>query len=226
MKKKIVVISGAGLDRESGIKTFRDEDGLWNGYKVEDVAHKSAWKKNKNLVLEFYNTRRDELGDVDVNDAHKLLASLEDKYDVVHVTQNVSDLLERAGCSNVIHLHGQLDKMRCSGTDEVYDWPHGKNIEVGDKSPNGSQLRPHIVWFGENVPNMVKAYKEVDSADIVIVVGTSMQVYPAASLCDTNYLSDKDLYLVNPDDNAIVPKGFTFINKVATEGVKELIDLL
>lgn len=213
-RKKIVVLSGAGLDKESGIETFRDgENSTWNKYKVEEVATKDAWRKNRELVLEFYNQRRKQLKEVEPNAAHYSLVSLEEYYDVTHITQNVSDLLERAGSSDIIHLHGELTKVR-SSLDEnlVYDWHEDCNI--GDKCEKGSQLRPHIVWFGEMVPNLQKAADIVYDADIVIVVGTSFTVYPAASLMEYSK-SDTEIYIVDPMERPLVG----FIDSVYTDGV-------
>ncbi|MFK7936813.1 MAG: NAD-dependent deacetylase [Saprospiraceae bacterium] len=181
--KKIVVLTGAGVSAESGINTFRDAGGLWEGHDVMEVASPEGWAKNRELVLNFYNERRRQLDEVQPNAAHFALKELEKEYQVVIVTQNVDDLHERAGSSNIIHLHGELRKMRSSvHEDKVY--PCEGDIALGDKCELGSQLRPHIVWFGEMVPMLEVAARELLNADITIIIGTSMQVYPAASLVD------------------------------------------
>jgi NAD-dependent deacetylase len=179
--KKIVVLSGAGISAESGIKTFRDANGLWEGHNIMEVASPEGWKKNPELVLEFYNKRRAQLHEVKPNEGHMALAQLEKYFDLEIITQNVDNLHERAGSKKVLHLHGELLKVR-SSLDEnmIYDWPG--DLQLGDKCEFGSQLRPHIVWFGESVPLIEKAIKISLQADIFIVVGTSMQVYPAAGL--------------------------------------------
>jgi len=178
---KIAVLTGAGVSAESGIKTFRDHDGLWEGHDVMEVASPQGWQKNRELVLDFYNQRRRQLHEVQPNAAHEAIASLESHHEVVVITQNVDDLHERAGSSRVVHLHGELLKAR-STVDEriVLDWKD--DITLEDKCEKGSQLRPHIVWFGEMVPMMEVATKLVGVSDAVLIVGTSMQVYPAASL--------------------------------------------
>ena len=181
--KKIVVLTGAGVSAESGINTFRDAGGLWEGHDVMEVASPQGWRKNRELVLNFYNERRRQLDEVEPNAAHFALKELEKDYHVVIITQNVDDLHERAGSSNVIHLHGELRKMRSSvHEDKVYDCKG--DILLGDKCDLGSQLRPHIVWFGEMVPMLEVAARELLDADIAIIIGTSMQVYPAAGLID------------------------------------------
>lgn len=180
-RQKIVVLSGAGISAESGIKTFRDHDGLWEGHDVMEVASPQGWHRNMELVLEFYNQRRRQLKEVSFNSAHKNIAALEAQYDVVIVTQNVDNLHEKAGSSTVLHLHGQLDQARSTKNPNlIYDW--SEDINVGDKCELGSQLRPHIVWFGESVPMIEQAAEEVMNCNICIVVGTSLQVYPAAGL--------------------------------------------
>lgn len=181
--KKIVILTGAGISAESGIKTFRDADGLWEGHDVLEVASPEGWKKNQDLVLDFYNKRREQLKQVKPNKAHTALAELERKYAVKIVTQNVDDLHERAGSTNVIHLHGELFKAR-SVVNEKYVVEWKNNITSDDTDPEGNQLRPHIVWFGEAVPKLEEAMKAVTEADILIIIGTSMQVYPAAGLID------------------------------------------
>ncbi len=180
-KPKLVVLTGAGISAESGLKTFRDSGGLWEQYDVMEVASIEGWYRNPALVLEFYNARRRQLDCVEPNEGHKALVELEQWFDTVIVTQNVDDLHERAGSSHVIHLHGELRKVR-STVDEnlVYDWKG--DLKLGDKCEKGSQLRPHIVWFGELVPMIEVAARHFASADIIVVVGTSLQVYPAAGL--------------------------------------------
>lgn len=230
-RKKILVFSGAGVSKESGIDTFRDFDGLWNNYKIEDVATPNGWRKDKELVLDFYNQRRKELKHVQPNKAHELLAKLEENFDVINVTQNVDDLLERAGCSNVIHLHGELTKVRSTLDPKlVYDWT--EDLKLGDKCEKGSQMRPHIVWFNEglnedNVNDAVNAAKE---CDICIVIGTSMQVSPANEipfLTKYNTL----IYYVDPGDRDFyVPEfrelEFKHIQEAATTGMEKLYNEL
>lgn len=182
--KKIVVLSGAGISAESGISTFRDANGLWKNYRIEEVASPIAWANNMDLVLEFYNIRRKQLFEVEPNNGHKAFVELEKYFNVEIVTQNVDDLHERAGSSKVLHLHGELKKVR-STVDEtlVYEMSQWE-LKRGDLCDKGSQLRPHIVWFGEAVPAMEKAVEIVKNADILIIVGTSLVVYPAAGLLD------------------------------------------
>lgn len=183
MRKKLVVLTGAGISAESGIKTFRDKDGLWEGHDIFEVATPEGWNKNPKLVLDFYNQRRKQLLEVSPNEGHKILAELENSYDVTIITQNIDDLHERAGSTNVIHLHGELLKVR-STIDKNYiiDWK--SDLVMGDLDEKGNQLRPHVVWFGELVPNIEISAEIVDSADILIIVGTSFQVYPAAGLIE------------------------------------------
>jgi NAD-dependent deacetylase len=179
--KKVVVLTGAGISAESGIKTFRDSDGLWENHRIEDVASPEGWYRNKEMVLDFYNQRRKQLLQCEPNTAHTSLAKLESKYDVTIITQNVDDLHERGGSSRVIHLHGELLKARSSADESlVYEWK--RDIKLNDKCTKGSQMRPHIVWFGEAVPKMEEAIPIVRNADIFLVVGTSLVVYPAAGL--------------------------------------------
>jgi len=223
--KKVVVLTGAGISAESGLKTFRDADGLWEGHDVLEVASIEGWYKNKALVLDFYNQRRRQLFRVEPNAAHYFLKELEKQYEVVIITQNVDDLHERAGSSQVLHLHGELLKARSTSHPKlVYTWK--KDILSGDLCEEGSQLRPHIVWFGEEVPMMEIACKYCMSADISIVIGTSMQVYPAASLIQF-VQSGTQVYFVDPKPN--ISMGSTdlkIIPKKATEGVEDLRKLL
>lgn len=224
--KKIVVLTGAGISAESGIKTFRDADGLWEGHDIHDVATPDAWHRNPKLVLEFYNQRRKQLLTVEPNKAHQLLAELEQKYDVTIITQNVDDLHERGKSSKVVHLHGELRKVR-STIDEslVYDWD--KDLVLGDLCAKNSQLRPHIVWFGEAVPNLSIAEEITSEADILIIIGTSMQVYPAANLiysCREN----TPIYFIDPKPNITEShfKNLTIIPEVATKGMELLMQKL
>ena len=224
-KKKLVVLTGAGISAESGLKTFRDSDGLWEGYEVTEVATPRGWRKNPQLVLDFYNARRKNVADAKPNAAHIGLAELEKDFDVIIITQNIDDLHERAGSTNVLHLHGEIFKMR-SETDEQLISEIRGDIKLGDLAADGSQLRPYIVWFEEAVPKMEEAVPIVYDADIFVVVGTSLVVYPAASLI--NYVElNTPKYIV---DKKIPPtpamKNLTLIEKPATEGVEELRKLL
>ena len=179
--KHIVVLTGAGVSAESGIQTFRGSDGLWEGHDITEVASPEGWEKNPELVLDFYNKRRKQLLEVQPNKAHRLLAALESYFQVDIITQNVDDLHERAGSHNVLHLHGELLKVRSTRYPElIYDWK--KDLKLGDLCEKGAQLRPHIVWFGEAVPLLGEAAEIASTADIFIIVGTSLQVYPAAGL--------------------------------------------
>ena len=219
--KKVVVLSGAGVSAESGIKTFRDSNGLWEEYKVEDVASIDGWYKDKKLVLDFYNARRRALQNAEPNDAHKIIAELENNFDVCVVTQNVDNLHERAGSTNIIHLHGELTKAR-SVKDEYTTYDIGYNdINLGDKAPDGGQLRPFIVWFGESVPELGRAAKEVEKADILIIIGTSLNVYPAAGLVHYTKPGCK-IYLIDPQPMNLRMDNFTQIQEVATEGMRKL----
>ena len=225
MKKKITVLTGAGISAESGIKTFRDSGGLWEDHRVEDVASPEGWARDKKLVLEFYNQRRRQLLECKPNRAHFALLELENKYEVTVVTQNVDDLHERGGSTNVIHLHGELLKMR-SSVDENLIYDSTGDIQVGDKCEKGSQLRPHIVWFGEAVPKIEDAVEVVTEADILIVIGTSLVVYPAAGLINySKYEIPK--WLIDPNDMQLprIPN-LKFINEKATIGVDYLVKLL
>lgn len=221
MSKKIVILTGAGISAESGIKTFRGANGLWENHPVEEVASPVGWERNMELVLDFYNQRRQQLVKCQPNKAHFALVELERQYDVVVITQNVDDLHERAGSKKVIHLHGELLKMR-SSVDENLVFDCLNDIAVGDKCPKGSQMRPHIVWFGESVPRMEDAILEVSTATKVIVIGTSLSVYPAAGLL--NYATpESSKWLIDPDTIYVPPvANLEFIQKKATEGVPEL----
>ncbi len=224
---KIVVLTGAGISAESGLQTFRGSGGLWEGYDVYDVATPDAWARNRNLVLDFYNWRRDEARKAQPNAAHEALPKLEEKYQVSIITQNVDDLHERAGSTDILHLHGELLKARSTlDPSLVYDLG-GKNIQPGDKCELGSQLRPHIVWFGEDVPKIYDAMEVAVEADILIVIGTSLNVYPAASLVPAARNARK-IYVVDPDMPAMVQgdDGVTCIEKTAVEGVPPLVNQL
>jgi len=224
--KKIVVLTGAGVSAESGIKTFRDAGGLWEGHDVMEVASPQGWHKNMALVLDFYNQRRNQLKEVKPNAAHKALVELESKYKVVIVTQNVDDLHERAGSSKIVHLHGELTKMRSTGDENlVYDCPN--DINPGDNCEKGFQLRPHIVWFGENVPMLSAAALEISTADAAIIIGTSMQVYPAAGLI--GYApSGIPVYYVDPKPSINYELGrsanLKIVEEKATTGVRKVVD--
>lgn len=224
-KLNIVILTGAGISAESGIKTFRDSDGLWENHRIEDVATFDAWLKNKELVLDFYNQRRKQLLDCEPNEAHKLLVALEEKYNVQIITQNVDDLHERAGSTHVLHLHGELFKVR-STIDEhlIYEWK--KDLTTEDKCKKGAQLRPHIVWFGEQVPMISVAENIARTADIFIVIGTSMVVYPAAGLIHcVNYNAPK--FVIDPNKPTISKfKNLEYITEKASVGVKKLVDKL
>lgn len=226
MKKKLVVLTGAGISAESGISTFRGADGLWEGHNIMDVASPTGWKKNPELVLEFYNQRRRQLHEVHPNPAHLALPALEDKYEVTVITQNVDNLHERAGSSRIIHLHGELLKARSTGNENlVYDWPG--DIRIGDVCEAGHQLRPHIVWFGEMVPMMDVAVSETAQADIFLVIGTSLAVYPAAGLLDM-IPRHCNAYLVDPFVPDTVQR-YTHINLIAeaaSTGVPALVNRL
>ncbi|MCL4135612.1 UNVERIFIED_CONTAM: hypothetical protein GTU68_033818 [Idotea baltica] len=197
VKKKLIVLSGAGISAESGIKTFRDSGGLWEGHRVEDVATPEAWIRNPSLVMDFYNQRRKQLLEVKPNRAHEILQELENDFDVQIITQNVDNLHERAGSTKVLHLHGELSKQRSSINPALIEEVNGWEMEMGTLCPLGSQWRPHIVWFGEAVPKMDEAIPLCAEADILLIIGTSLVVYPAASLM--HYVpSDCKIYLIDP----------------------------
>ena len=224
--KKIVVLTGAGVSAESGINTFRDANGLWEGHDVMEVATPQGFQRNPDLVLNFYNERRRQLFKVSPNMAHRALVLLEEHYDVSIITQNVDDLHERAGSSKVIHLHGEILKARCShNPSKIVDWK--TDIKIGDLSEDGNQLRPHIVWFGEEVPLLEKAANITQAAQILIIIGTSMQVYPAASLI--HYVSrDTPIYFIDPKPNISQTdfNGLTIIQASAVNGVPPLVSEL
>ena len=222
MKKKLVVLTGAGISAESGIKTFRDSDGLWEGHNVNDVATPEGWKKNPVLVLDFYNQRRRQLHEVIPNLGHLLLAELELYFDVHIITQNVDNLHEAAGSTNVLHLHGELFKVRSTKNENyVLDWK--KDLNLGDTDGNGQQLRPHIVWFGENVPALEEALTITREADFFAVVGTTLQVYPAAGL--VGYTQPTiPIFYVDPKPASMpnLNNPLEVIPEVASEGMKIL----
>jgi NAD-dependent deacetylase len=224
--KKLVVLSGAGISQESGIKTFRDSDGLWNNYRIEEVASPVAWERDPQMVLDFYNLRRKQLYEVEPNDAHKALAELENSFDVQIITQNVDDLHERAGSTNVLHLHGELKKVRSTLDPDIVFTLEGWELKLGDLCEKGSQLRPHIVWFGEPVPNIMTATSMVKHANIFLVIGTSLQVYPAAGLLQ--YVpSGVPKYLIDPEAQPrYFVQNLVIIKEKATAGIRKFTELL
>ena len=230
---KIVFLTGAGISKESGIDTFRDSDGLWENHKVEDVAHINGWRKDRELVLNFYNHRRTQLANVEPNNAHRLITKIAEDHDVYVITQNVDDLHERAGNPNILHLHGQLTKVKgCSNATDSIDIGYTE-INIGDKASDGSQLRPDIVWFGEAVPNMTKAVMTIGDADVIVIVGTSMIVYPAAGLIDYAP-GDARIVVINPEMNEgtlltaerLGIPGSNMIALPATEGMHKFYESL
>ena len=233
MKKKLVVLTGAGVSAESGISTFRTNNGLWENHKVEDVASIEGWYRNPAVVMDFYNQRRAQLSEVRPNAAHLAIADLEKEYDVTVVTQNVDNLHERAGSTKIIHLHGELTKVRpencCNemdGFSEESVFEIGTEpVHIGDLAPNGAQLRPHIVWFGEAVPKIEAAIDAVEAADILLIVGTSLQVYPAAGLY--RYAGpDTPIYIIDPNDVPVRDPRVTHVKDVATRGMEKFRQLL
>ena len=224
MKKKLVVLSGAGISAESGVKTFRDSNGLWENHRIEDVASFEGFQKNPQMVLDFYNARRKQLREVKPNNAHLILAEFEAFFDVEIITQNVDDLHERAGSTKITHLHGELLKVRPIDSEtEILQWK--EDLNVGDCNAKGIQLRPHIVWFGEMVPEMEKAIKLTAEADIFLIIGTSMQVYPAAGLI--NYVPPScEVFVIDPNLENMYAKYENFFKTSATEGMKKLRELL
>lgn len=221
---KIVVLTGAGISAESGIKTFRDADGLWEGYDVMEVASPEGWKRNPELVLDFYNQRRRQLLKVEPNPAHYALAELQEYFDVEIITQNIDDLHERAGSKKVTHLHGELLKARSTFDENlVMDWK--EDIKLGDFCEFNYQLRPHVVWFGEAVPMFEKAMHIATQADLLMIIGTSMQVYPAAGLVDFTP-SDIPIYFIDPRPNIRETRNLQILSKKAAVGVPELVKQL
>ena len=232
-KKRIAVLTGAGVSAESGLKTYRDNGGLWNGVDPMEVASVEGWRRDPGKVLEFYNVRRAELEGTRPNEAHRLIASLEGKCIVDVITQNVDNLHERAGSTHVVHLHGELTKIRPEDSCNEYDGYSDKYVidigydavHLGDKAPDGAQYRPHIVFFGEAVPKMERAIDLVSRADVLLIVGTSLQVYPAAGLY--RYASaDTPIYIVDPAPLRLPDRRITHIRKVASEGVADFVNLL
>ena len=233
MKKNLVVLTGAGVSAESGVSTFRDSNGLWENHRVEDVASIEGWYRDPSLVLDFYNDRRAQLATVKPNSAHYAIASLEDEWNVTVVTQNVDNLHERAGSTKIIHLHGELTKVRpenCYNDQDgfseetVFDIGY-ETIQIGDMAPNGAQLRPHIVWFGEAVPKIDQAIDAVEAADVILIVGTSLQVYPAAGL----YAFAKagtPIYIIDPAEVRVKDSRLTHIKDVATKGMETFKNIL
>ena len=232
MKKKIAVLTGAGVSAESGLGTYRDNGGLWDNYDPMEVASIEGWYRNRKLVLDFYNMQRAKLRDTQPNAAHLAIAALEDRYDVTVITQNVDNLHEKAGSTKVIHLHGEATKVRPENG--VYDDNFSERevidvgyeaVHLGDKAPNGCQLRPHIVFFGESVPKIEPAIDVVAAADILLIVGTSMQVYPAAGLY--RYADSKTpIYVVDPADLPLHDPRITHIKDVATKGMERFLEML
>lgn len=223
--KKIVVFSGAGLSAESGLKTFRDGGGLWEEYDINEVATPEAWMANPALVLKFYNLRKEQILKAKPNLAHISIASLEEDYDVHVITQNIDDLHERAGSNKIIHLHGEILKAR-SSSDPSLIIDHSKNLKLGDKAEDGSQLRPHIVWFGESVPEMERATQIISKAEIIIVVGTSLNVYPAAGLIQYAP-TNATFFIIDPAEvNHSSLRKVTFLRTTATKGIPEIVNLL
>lgn len=222
--KKLIVLSGAGVSAESGLKTFRESGGLWENYDIMEVASIDGWIRNPDLVREFYNARRKQLLTVSPNAAHMLIAQLEEYFQVQIITQNVDDLHERAGSSNVLHLHGELLKVRSTiNEDLVYDWH--TDLSASDLCELGAPLRPHVVWFGEAVPMIEDAIPFIMEADIFIVVGTSLQVYPAAGLIDL-FPSGKPAFYIDPGNYEHPRRGLRHLRKKATEGMKVIFDEL
>lgn len=232
-KKKIAVLTGAGVSAESGLGTYRDNGGMWENYDPMVVASMEGWRRDPGLVLDFYNARRAQLRDVKPNEAHRLIAGLEDGFKVSVITQNVDNLHERAGSSYVLHLHGELTKIRpedsCNDEDgfsEKYVIDIGYDaVRLGDLAPDGAQYRPHIVFFGEAVPKIEKAIDLVEQADILLIVGTSLQVWPAAGLY--RYArADTPIYIIDPASVPVRDKRVTHISKTATEGMKDFVAML
>ena len=233
MKKNLVVLTGAGVSAESGVSTFRDSNGLWENHRVEDVASIDGWYRDPALVLEFYNERRVQLATVRPNAAHLAIASLEEECNVTVVTQNVDNLHERAGSTKVIHLHGELTKVRPENCyndedgfseDTVFDIGYD-TINIGDMAPNGEQLRPHIVWFGEAVPKIEQAIDAVEAADVLLIVGTSLQVYPAAGLY-AYAKAGTPIYIIDPAEVRVRDSRLIHIKDVATSGMESFKNIL
>ena len=226
MRKKLVAFTGSGISAESGLKTFRDSDGLWEEYNVYDVATPEAWHRNRKLVLDFYNARRRQVINAKPNAAHFALAKLQSEFDVEIVTQNVDDLHERAGSENVLHLHGQIIKSQSTANRDLVYEIKGSELNEGDECELGSQLRPFIVWFGEEVPMLPRAAEIVSTADILLIIGTSLQVYPAAGLIQYALRGARKIYIdPKPDENIFVT-GIEVIKEKAGTAVPELAEKL
>lgn len=228
MKKRIVVLTGAGMSAESGIPTFRDNDGLWNKYRIEDICTAEAWARQPGVLLDFYNTMRREYLHCDPNEGHRLVASLEADYDVQVITQNLDNLHERAGSSHVLHLHGEMMQCRADGPDDGRHYPlspSDPDIRLGDVDAEGRQLRPHIVFFGEDVPNLSAAIDLMRTADVAVVIGTSLNVYPAAGLL-AYVPAHAPVYLIDPKPTSSPYRQVHQIQAGAGEGMKKLTELL
>ncbi|MGM0650348.1 MAG: SIR2 family NAD-dependent protein deacylase [Bacteroidota bacterium] len=224
MKEKLVVLSGAGISQESGIDTFRGAGGLWEKYDVTELANPAAWENDPELVLRFYNMRRKKVIEAEPNLAHNKIVDLENKFDVEVITQNVDDLHERAGSSKVLHLHGEIRKARSTKDENLIYDIEGSELNVGDKCELGSQLRPHVVWFGEVVPAIEDAIDIVSEVDILLVIGTSLNVYPAAGLI--NYCPEHcNIHLIDPGDISVNTDKVNVIQKKATEGIMDFVSL-
>jgi NAD-dependent deacetylase len=226
--KKVIIFSGSGMSAESGISTFRDSGGLWEQYRIEDVATPEAWKRDPAMVQEFYNLRRKQIIECQPNQAHMLIAQLEEKYDVTVITQNIDDLHERAGSSDVLHLHGNIRLSKSSGptAENAYYPIDGWELKTSDLCPEGYALRPHVVWFGEEVPMYEVAMHSIAEADIFVVVGTSLQVYPAAGLIHYA-INAESRYLIDPNAEELkVPSSFRVIARNAVEGITALLEEL
>jgi NAD-dependent deacetylase len=224
--QKVVVLTGAGMSADSGLKTFRDSDGLWEGHDISEVATPQAWENDKQLVLDFYNDRRKQADSVDPNVGHNAVATLEEAYDVTVITQNVDALHEQAGSTDVIHLHGELSKVRSEEDRSLIYDVGGDAVELGDTADDGAQLRPHVVWFGEAVPQMKKAAEIVPQADILVVIGTSLVVYPAAGLVDLA-AGGIQKYIIDPAKPGLVDyTGWEHIQETAAEGTPALVNEL
>lgn len=224
--QKVAVITGAGISADSGLSTFRDAGGLWEGYEISEVATVDAWEQNKEQVLEFYNKRRQQAHQVKPNEGHRALASLEEEYQVSVITQNVDNLHEQAGSSSILHLHGELSKVRSEDNPHLIYDIGGDCIQIGDTAEDGSQLRPHVVWFGESVPNIQKAASEVAGADCLIVIGTSLAVYPAAGLIDIA-VPGIPKYIIDPAEPELpMDSEWNHIQKRAAVGTPQLVEEL
>ncbi|MFO8055212.1 MAG: NAD-dependent deacylase [Bacteroidales bacterium] len=226
MQKRVVILSGAGISAESGIKTFRDDDGMWKKYRFEEVASPQAWHKHPEVVLEFYNQRRKEVMEAEPNAAHYALVRLEDFFDVQIITQNVDDLHERAGNKNVMHLHGEIRKARSSANDALLYPVRGWQLNIGDKAEDGAQLRPHVVWFGEAVPMIQPAGEITREADIFVIIGTSLNVYPAAGLYQYAKSNIPKFYVDPAAKPMLNMETLTVMKEKATKAVPDLVEYL